>query len=357
MLLQVLIRIALLAASPRAASAWIVGNTDMRTDDGSIANYMSPVADFVNTASGPFNLTESVEDHRNSLANSVAQFGGTPAPGVSWRDELIPGYNGDPALSVRIYRPWPPRAHNDLPAVVYAHGGAWALSNVSVHNTQVTHLVKACHCVHVSVEYRLAPESKFPGAVRDVYAALVWTYEHASELNVRADAIGVGGDSSGGNLAVAAAIMALRAGAYPPVRFQALIYPAVTFLYDDPAFPSITEFAFLQTYGLDQMLYFRDLYFESPADYGDPLASPYYAEDSVLELLPPGLVVTAEFDTLRDEGTAWAAKMSELGIAMAAWRVMHLIHPFYIMRSIFPLEVSWVDAVYGETVNMLCGTA
>jgi len=227
----------------------------------------------------------------------------------------IPGPGG--AMAVRIYRPM-----DALPAtLVYFHGGGWVLGSLDGADGSCRMLANRARVVVISVAYRLAPETKFPGPVEDAYAAVVWVAGQASELGIDRARIAVGGSSAGGNLAAAAALVARDRGG-PRIAFQLLTVP-VTELSSRA--PSHREFA--EGYGLTaaDMEWFGTHYVTTLADAENPYASVLRAD---LRGLPPAFVITAECDPLRDDGEAYANRLRELGIGASFKRYPGMFHGF-----------------------------
>ena len=215
-------------------------------------------------------------------------------------DRNIPGPGGE--LKVRITRPMGSKPEDVLPALVYFHGGGWVLGHVDGHDTMCRHLANAGKAVVVSVDYRLAPEHRYPAAVEDAYAATAWVAANAKELRVDPSRIGVGGDSAGGTLAAVVCLMA-RERNTPKLGLQLLIYPAT-----DASCESETQYALGTGYSLTQaaMRWFYNLYAPgAPLD--DWRVSPLNASNH--GNLPPAMVLTAGFDPLRGEGEAYARKL------------------------------------------------
>ena len=242
-------------------------------------------------------------------------------PVASTRDVTIPG-PAEP-MHARIYRP-DANEGDTLPTVLFIHGGGFVIGSVETHDNQARAICRATQSVVVSLDYRLAPETKWPGAVEDSYAALAWAAEHIGELGGDPDHLAIAGDSAGGNLAAVTALLARDAG--PALCAQLLIYPVVDF---DPThdYPSRTDNAdgyFLTT---DDMLWFAESYVPADADTHDPRLSPLLAPD--LSGLPPAVVLTAEFDPLRDEGEAYAAALEAAGVEVRQHRFDGLIHGFF----------------------------
>jgi acetyl esterase len=255
---------------------------------------------------------------------SLADFGGPQEPMARVEDRAVPG----PAqpIPVRVYRPV---LADNLPVLIYFHGGGFVLCNLDSHDRECRRLAKASGCVVIAVDYRLAPEHPFPAAVDDAYAATRYVAEHAGEFGVDASRIAVGGDSAGGNLATVVALMARERGG-PALRFQLLIYPGTD--WTDDSSPS------RQNYGKDHFLtaemmdWFTALYLPRAEDRRSPYASPIFAED--LRGLPPAMIITAECDPIRDQGEAYARKLQAAGVAVVAKRYDGMIHPFVSLSGI-----------------------
>jgi acetyl esterase len=230
----------------------------------------------------------------------------------------IPG----PARSIPIRVYWP-EERKGLPALVYYHGGGWVMGSLDSVDRTCRALANASGCVLISVDYRLAPEDKFPAAVEDADAALRYVAHRAAELGIDPKRIAVGGDSAGGNLAAVVAQISRDRGS-PRLAFQLLIYPVVD--RDDNRL-SLQEFA--QGYLLTRpgMDYFWAHYLPKPEDGRHPHASPIQAES--LAGLPPALVITAECDPIRDQGEAYAKRLQESGVAAATRRYEGAIHSFF----------------------------
>ncbi len=221
------------------------------------------------------------------------------------RDILVPGPAGK--LPVRVYHPAPGKS---LPLLIYFHGGGWVIGDVEIVDKPCRALANASQCVVASVNYRLSPETKFPGPAEDCYAATRWLTEHAQGVGADQKRVGVSGDSAGGNLAAVVALMARDRGG-PAIAYQLLIYP-VTAPAQGSQFASYRDNGegYLLTRG--SMEWFWEHYLSSPDDGKNPYASPLHASD--LSRLPPAMVVTAEFDPLRDEGRAYARRLQEAGV-------------------------------------------
>jgi acetyl esterase len=235
----------------------------------------------------------------------------------------IPGPGGP--MAIRIYRPRDALRG----ALVYFHGGGWVLGSLDSADGSCRALTNRSRCVVISIDYRLAPETKFPGAVEDAYAAVRWVSDQAAELKVDPARIAVGGASAGGNLAAAAALVARERGG-PKITFQVLTVP-VTELSSKAE--SHREFA--ENYGLSaaDMTWFGMHYVRTLADADDPRASVLRAD---LRDLPPAFVITAECDPLRDDGEAYAVRLRELGIAALYKRYPGMFHGFMSFPGVLP---------------------
>lgn len=249
------------------------------------------------------------------LASSVKM---APAKLARIETRTITGPTGD-ELKLRVY--WP---HGDGPfgACLYFHGGGWVLNNIDTHDDLAQRLAEASGCVFVSVDYRLAPEHKYPSAIEDAYAALKWVVSNSGELQIDPNKIAVCGDSAGGNIAAALCLMT-RDRNGPPIAFQALIYPITDCDFSRRSYHENSDGYFLTT---SQMRWFWQHYVSSSEQMQEPYASPLRAKS--LKGLPPALILTAEFDPLRDEGEAYGAALGAVGIAVEVHQYHGMIHAF-----------------------------
>ena len=235
----------------------------------------------------------------------------------------IPGPGGE--IPIRIYAP---TSGQPLPAMLHYHGGGWVIMNLDTHEAICRNVALAAGCMVVSVDYRLAPESRFPAAVADGYAALQWVAAHAGEIGADAGRLGVMGDGAGGNLAAAVALMA-RDRKGPELALQVLTYPAVDPACDTPSCKENAE-GYLLT--LADMHYFWGHYLGPDGDRESPYAAPLRASD--LRGLPPALVQTAEFDPLRDEGEVYARRLQQAGVPTTLTRYDGMIHGFVLLSHV-----------------------
>jgi acetyl esterase len=249
-------------------------------------------------------------------------------------NRTLPGPAGE--IPVRIYAP---HTNGPLPVVAYFHGGGFVYCGLDTHDDTCRALANASGCSVVSVDYRLAPENKFPAAPEDAYAVTRWLADNGAEIGVDPQRIAVAGDSAGGNLASVVALMARDRGG-PALAFQLLVYPVADFGFDTDSYRENAD-GYLLTEKM--MRAFWNHYLGDEADGDHPYASPLRAE--CLDALPPAFVVTAEFDPLRDEGEAYAARLAEAGVPTTARRYDGMIHGFFSMgHAIDRARVAVADA-------------
>jgi acetyl esterase len=251
-----------------------------------------------------------------------------PAPEItlaSIENRTIPGPAGE--IPVRIYRP---TAGGTLPALVYFHGGGWVIGSLDTHDASCRGLAKDVGCTVVSIDYRLAPEARYPAAAEDCYAATRWVAENAAALGVDPRRIAIGGDSAGGNLGAVVALMARDRGA-PALRFQLLIYPVTDSDFTRPSYRENAEGYLLTAKAME---WFWGHYVPEASRRREAYCAPIHAAE--LAGLPPALVQTAELDPLRDEGEAYARRLQEAGVATTLTRYDGLIHGYFAMGALSP---------------------
>ena len=257
------------------------------------------------------------------------------------RDLTAPGPHGPIAL--RLYRPQSVSADAVLPALVYYHGGGWVIGDLDSHDVLCRQLCNASGAAVVSVDYRLAPEHRFPAAVDDAYAAFCWVAANAASMKVDATRLAVGGDSAGGNLAAVVALMARDQGG-PKISLQLLIYPATDFAFAGGSYLSEAEVLPLTD---KAMAWFQAHYLGTtdPAPRTDWRLSPLRAASH--QGLPPAFVLVAEHDVLRDEGLAYAAKLEAAGVAVERVQFPGMIHGFITMGRMVRAADRAVEACAG----------
>jgi acetyl esterase len=250
------------------------------------------------------------------------------APLAKIKDRLVPVQGGE--INVRIYTP---KGQGPFPVFVYYHGGGWVIGDIATADASCRILANKTQRIVVSVDYRLAPEYKFPVPAEDSYAALQWVSENAAALNANASNIVVGGDSAGGNLAAAMTLKSREENG-PAIAGQVLIYPVTALSYDSPSYEEFKE-----EFGLDRdlMIWFGNYYIRNDEDAKNVLVAPILAED--LRNLPPAFVLTAEYDVLRDEGEAYAERLREAGVYVETSREEGLIHGFFTNMAVFPEDI------------------
>ena len=232
---------------------------------------------------------------------------------------MITGTDGQ--IPVRLYWPNP---NPSLPVLVYFHGGAFRVGDLDTHDHICRTLSLKASVLVVSVDYRLAPEHPFPAAVEDCYSAVEWVLENAAQLYADQNRIAVGGDSAGGNLAAVTAIKARNLG-HPSLVFQLLIYPVIDMSsYDTLSWRALGNDYLLTRKAVEVM---RESYVSDPSNRTHQFTSPLLAESH--RDLPPALVVTAEFDPLRDEGEAYVRKLQSAGVPARHIRYTGVLHGFY----------------------------
>ena len=269
-----------------------------------------------------------------ALRESMA-LGNTPSPIelAEITDRTIPGPAGE--IPVRIYRP---STEPGLPVVVFFHGGGWVVGDLESHDHAARAIASKAECVVVAVDYRLAPEHKFPAAADDAWAATEWVATHADELGVDSSRLAVAGDSAGGNLAAVVANMS-REVEHVEVIHQALIYPVTDATCDRPSMTENAEGYMLTADGMD---WFHGHYATDPDDFADPRYSPLFDE---LAGTAPALVLTAGFDPLRDQGAAYASALGDAGVEVEYVNFETMFHGFFTMDAAIDVASEAQDAV------------
>ncbi len=258
---------------------------------------------------------------------------------ASVSDIAIAGPAG--ALALRMYRGLGTEPQTLLPCMVFLHGGGWVIGGLESHDRMCRRLATAARICVVAVDYRLAPEHPFPAALDDAAAAWRWVHVNAQEQFIDPAAIGVGGDSAGGNLAAVLALMG-RDGTLPASRYQALIYPALDLTATSDSYRSVTSDLPLTA---ATMHYFIDHYTPRVADRLDWRASPCRAGS--LADTPPALVLTVAHDPLCDEGRAYAARLDRDGVRVVALHCNDQMHGLLSLGRLVPAADVMADHVFG----------
>jgi len=272
--------------------------------------------DFTNSPWGVYPHMLSPGKNRFGERYLRKKAGKPPQPVAKVEDRLIPVEYG--VISIRIYTP---SGAGPFPVLVYFHGGGFVIGDLNSLDSPLRAITNSAAVKVVSVDYRLAPEHKFPAALNDCYLATKWVAENAASLHIDSKRIIIGGDSAGGNLAAAVTLISRDSGG-PSLCYQILIYP-VTDLSRE--YPSQRKFSgyFLTT---DDLLYFKNHYLANHEDAKNHYVSPILADD--LSGLPPALIVTAGYDPLHDEGEAYATRLRESGVEVDYHCYEGMIHGF-----------------------------
>lgn len=233
-------------------------------------------------------------------------------------EDRIPGPHGP--VGIRWYRPM---AKGLLPVLVYFHGGGWVLGDLDQADSACRLLARATEAVVVSVDYHLAPEYRFPVQVEEAWAALAWVKDHASQWGARPDRLAVGGDSAGGNLAAVVPFLS-RERQGPTVHAAVLVYPVTDATCSSASYRAFSDGYFLTK---NTMQWFWEQYLPHPGEGKNPLASP--ARRNSLDGAPPTIIVTAEYDPLRDEGEEYGQRLLAAGVSVCQRRMSGMIHGFF----------------------------
>ena len=276
------------------------------------------------------------EEARESMRSRTAALGPF-AEVAAVSEHRVPVTDGK--ITVRLYSPGGSGPH---PVLVFYHGGGWVIGDLDTHDGVCRSLTNAAGCVVASVDYRLAPEAKYPVAAEDSYAALQWIVANAARLKINPWRVAVGGDSAGGNLSAVVALMARDRGG-PALVYQALIYPVTNHSLDTPSYhENATGYVLTR----EAMRWFWRHYLARDEQGREPLASPLMAPS--LAGLPPALVITAACDPLRDEGEAYAARLRDAGVPVTLTRYDGMFHGFIRMTRFLDKARAAVDEVGGS---------
>jgi len=252
---------------------------------------------------------------RAELERNAAAFAGRPAPMARVEELVLPG-----PIPARLYVPTDDARMRGL--LVYYHGGGWVVGSLASHDPACRFLAREAGVAVLSVDYRLAPEHRFPAAVEDAVSAFRWAVREAASLGLDPARVGVAGDSAGGNLAAVVSQVTVREGG-PRPALQLLVYPVTDLSTRHASYELFAEGFFLTASEMD---WYRGHYLPDEAGALDPRASPLLAPD--LHGQPPAIVLTAGFDVLRDEGEAYARRLEESGVAVRLRRNPGAIHGF-----------------------------
>ena len=272
-------------------------------------------------------------DEARAFGSAMAELAG-PAPEMDRVTEVtVDRTDGEVRLRVLI------PIENPRGVVVYYHGGGWVIGSIDESDTIARKLAERTSCAVVLVDYRLAPEHPYPTAVDDSYAALEWVRENLAEIADAEAPLIVAGDSAGGNLAAVMAIRARDRGG-PAIALQALIYPVTDSDFSRPSYASPENKLMLTREG---MIWFWDHYVPESSRRKEPDASPLHADD--LSGLPPAVILTAEFDVLRDEGEAYAERLTEANVPTDLKRYAGQMHGFFSLLMLPGSELGFQQVV------------
>lgn len=238
---------------------------------------------------------------------------------------------GGPTGSVSLRIVKPKGATSNLPVVLYFHGGGWVLGGKSTHDRLIREIATGANVGVVFVDYTLSPEARYPTAIEQGYAALQWIASTGAEYGLDSTRIAIAGDSAGGNLATAVAMVAQRE-AGPALKFQLLFYPVTDANFDTPSYLDFAEGYFLERKG---MMWFWDNYAPDPESRQDALVSPLRASREELSGLPETLIITGGWDVLRDEGQAYARRLMEAGVQTTATLYPDTMHDFVMLNALY----------------------
>ena len=283
------------------------------------------LADALAAGGGPPLYTLSPRDARAVLDR--AQAGAVAMPPAEIEPHTIPG-GPDGEISITVVRPVD--RNGSLPAVVYTHGGGWVLGNFATHERLVRDLTAQSGAAFVFVNYTPSPEARYPVAIEQVYATLLWVARYGSELGLDGTRLAVAGDSVGGNMTAAATLLAKERGG-PVICHQALFYPVTNAAFDTDTYEQFAEGPWLTRKG---MQWFWNAYAPDVERRTEPTASPLQASLEQLRGLPPALLITDEADVLRDEGEAYGRKLREAGVDVTSVRYEGVFHNFMMLNAL-----------------------
>ncbi len=277
-------------------------------------------------------------DVAREMANGLfASMAGELAPVAKVEDRTAPGPAGD--IPLRVYTP---AGQGPFPILLYFHGGGWTIGNRDAYDGPCRALARAVPCVVASVEYRLAPEHKFPAAAEDCYAVTRWMGEHGATLGGDPGRVAIGGDSAGGNLTAVVALMARDRGG-PRLAHQVMIYPATDAALQTASYRDNADGYFLTT---STMRWFWGNYLTGPADVENPYVSPLRATDH--RGLPSATILTAEFDPLRDDGESYAQALRAADVPVRLKRFDGQIHAFLSLAGTFPQAAVAIEDIAAD---------
>lgn len=279
----------------------------------------------INASKGPQIYQMSAGDARNTLTK-VQAVEVTKMP----VDVEEKGFPVGPKGHVNVHIVRPKGSTETLPAIMYYHGGGWVLGDYNIFERLVGEMANKANAALVFVDYSRSPEAKYPVAIEEDYAALDYIAGHGKELNVDPSRLAIAGDSVGGNMTAVVSMMAKQRQG-PKIGLQVLFYPVTDASFDNASY---RQFATGYWLTREAMKWFWDNYLPDKAERKNPMASPLHASVDQLKGLPPALVITNEYDVLRDEGEAYAHKLMEAGVRTTGVRFLGAIHDMVILNAI-----------------------
>lgn len=285
----------------------------------------------LNSGGGPPLETLSIDGARNVLVNAQAGVK-VDVSGIEVSRKKITqdGYT----IELDIVRP--EQVKTELPVFMFIHGGGWVLGDFPTHKRFVRDLVVLSQCAAVFVNYTRSPEARFPQALNETYAATKWVAENGHEINVDGRKLAIVGNSAGGDLAAATAIMAKDKGG-PELRLQILFWPVTDGSFTQESYETFAQDRFLTT---PLMKWMWDQYAPGKEDRASRYAAPLQATVEQLKGLPPTLIQVAENDILRDEGEAYGRKLDEAGVKVTTLRYDGMIHDFGLLNALATLPAT-----------------
>ena len=271
-----------------------------------------------------------IEESRAGLTQMALAMAAPKEDVFATEDRSIPGPAGD--VPIRIYR-HAERSEGECSAVaVFFHGGGMYLGDLETHDHVCRYLCNHGRLSVVAVDYRLAPENKYPASLEDCYAALCWGADNGDEIGIDPGQIALVGDSAGGSLVVSCCLLARQRGG-PAIAYQVAVYPALA-MTDGEEFPSRVEMGTGEYFiSLEDFAFFRNLYLnDQEKEVRDPLVSPIYADN--YRDLPPALVIAAGYDPCRDENRHYADRLAADGVQVIYRCFDHTIHPFFLFDGV-----------------------
>lgn len=298
-------------------------DSDMQSVVEQLLKFNAPpleTLDFANARVTPTfkNAVEELASNSTTTRAANVVMPAMPEPVEKIEYIRIPTRDGE--VLARVYYP---SSDENLPVIVYFHGGGWVIANLDVYESSCRALCNAAEAIVVSVNYRQAPEAKFPAAVNDAYDATQWILQNASHIGGDTSRVAIAGESAGGNMATVTCIQAKDKGGLMPIA-QLLVYPVTDTSMSQSSYAENQDTFPLHT---SMMPWFMKYYLEDESDKTNKYVAPLHADD--LSGLPPAIVITAEFDPLRDEGEQYAKKLADSGVSVKFRRFEGVVHEFF----------------------------